>query len=190
MAAPSYTTDLTPIDTAEAIGSWVETGTWTAGTTPVLEPDFFIQGANCIAKYMTSGGVGVGGYVMNNGAGVTIPSPGAVFVWMMQQCPNNIDIEANGGLRVVIGSSSTAFNAWKVKGKDTYPYGGWVCFPVDPAINGGTADYTVGAPTATKQWFGGAVNQLANAKGGTGIDVIRYGRGELRSEFGALADGY
>lgn len=187
MTAPAYATDLANIDTAEAIGSWVETGTWTAGTAPALEPDFFIQGANCIAKYMTSGGVGVGGWVMNFGSGITVPSPGAVFMWMMAQCPNNTDTEANGGLRLIIGSSSTAFNAWKLRGKDTNPYGGWTCYAVDPTV---TVDYTVGSPTATKQWFGGAVNQLANAKGGTGIDVIRYGRGELKCEFGSTADGY
>lgn len=185
--APTYVTDLTLIDTAEAIGTWVETGTWTAGAAPILEPDIFIQGANCIAKYMTTGGVGVGGFVMNNGAGVTIPSPGGFFIWMNQQCPNNIDIETNGGLRAIIGNLSTAFYAWILRGKDTYPYGGWTCYPVDPAV---TPDYTVGAPTTTKQWFGGAVNQLANAKGGTNIDVMRYGRGELKCEFGALADGY
>ena len=190
MTAPSYTTDLVDINTTEVIGTWVETGTWNAGAAPALEPDFFIQGANCIAKYMTSGGTGIGGFVMNFGGGITIPSPGAFFIWMMQQCPNNIDTEANGGLRAIIGSSNTAFNAWKLKGKDTYPYGGWICFPVDPAINGGTPDYTIGSPTSTKQWFGGAVNQLANAKGGTGIDVLRYGRGALQIEFGTLAEGY
>ena len=187
MAAPTYLTDLINIDTAQALGTWVEVGTWTAGTAPTLEPDFFINGSNCIAKYMTSGGVGVGGSAMNFGSGVTIPSPGGVFIWMMQQCPNNIDTEANGGLRVIIGNLSTAFNAWKVKGKDTYIYGGWNCYPVDPVV---AADYTVGSPTGTKQWFGGAVNQLANAKGGTGIGAIRYGRGELKIEKGSTADGY
>lgn len=187
MAAPTYLTDLANIDTAEALGTWVETGTWTAGTAPALEPDVFIQGSNSISKYMTSGGVGVGGCVMNFGSGITIPSPGAFFLWLNQQCPNNIDTLANGGLRAIIGNLSTAFNAWKLRGKDTYAYGGWTCYPVDPAV---TPDYTVGVPTATRQWFGAAVNQLANAKGGTNIDVMRYGRGELKSEFGSTADGY
>lgn len=190
MAVPSYTTDLIDIDTSEALGTWVETGTWSGGTAPVLESDFFIQGSNCIAKYLTSGGVAIDGFVMNYGTGITIPSPGGLFIWMMGQCPNNMATEANGGLRAIIGSSSTAFNAWAVKGSDTYTFGGWFCAVVDPAINGGTPDYTVGSPTSTKQWFGGAFNPLATAKGGTGIDVMRYGRGEAKIANGSTTDGY
>ena len=188
MTAPLYTTDLTAqtIDVCEAIGSWVETGTWTTGTAPTIEPDFFIHGANCIAKYWTSGGGGgtPGGFVMDSGGDKTIPSPGGLFIWMKQQCPNNIATFANGGLRVIIGSSSTAFNAWIATGKDTYTYGGWVCYVIDPAVNGGTPDWVIGSPTSTKQWFGGAYLQTATAKGGTGIDVIRYGRGQLIVEYG------
>lgn len=186
MAVPSYTTDLTTIDTAEALTNWLELGTWTAGTV-VLEPDFFIQGANCIAKYMVSGAVGLGGMAANAGTPLTIPSPGGFFVWMMGQCPNIIDTEALGGLRLVCGNLATAFNAWKVKGKDTYTYGGWICFVVDPTV---AVDYTVGAPTTDRQWFGGAINQLANAKGGLGIDVVRYGRGEARIANGSAIDGF
>ena len=46
MAVPTYVTDLATITTNEALGTWVETGTWTTGTAPAIEPDFFIQGAN------------------------------------------------------------------------------------------------------------------------------------------------
>ena len=191
MAVPTYVTDLTSITTNEAIGTWVETGTWTTGTAPVLEPDFFIQGANCVAKYWTSGGGGgtPSGAIFDAGSVLTIPTPGAFFVWLMEQCPNNIATEANGGLRVILGDSSTAFRGYYVGGSDTLPYGGWVCIPVDPAIS---HDVAVGSPGTdqTYQWFGAGVLQTATAKGGLGIDRLMYGRGELKVEFGSTADGY
>lgn len=186
MAAPTYTADLTVISTAESVTGWAEctaTG-WTAGTGPVLEPDFFIQGANCIAKYMTSGGVGVGGWMFNFGSDITIPTDGAFFMWMMAQCPNNYDTFANGGQRFINGNDLANFYGWIIEGKDTNPYGGWKCYPINPTV---TVDFTVGTPTS-KQYVGGAVKQLANAKGGGGIDVMRYGRGEMKVELGDAAD--
>ena len=188
MAAPSYTTDLLPIDTCEALGTWVETGTWVAGAAPALEPDIFIQTANSISKYQTTGTAGIGGAVMNYGSGITIPSPGGFFIWVNHQCPNDIDDEANGGLRGIIGSDINNFRGWNLRGKNTYTYGGWTCYVIDPAINSGTPDYTIGSPTSTKQWFGAAAKQLANAKGGMNIDVLRYGRGEARINGGEAAN--
>jgi hypothetical protein len=191
MAAPVYATDLADITLNEALGTWVETGTWTTGTNPVLEPDFFIQGANCVAKYWTTGGGGgtPGGAIFDAGSALTIPSPGAFFIWLKHQCPNDIDTEANGGLRVLMGDSSTAFNGWKIRGSDTYRYGGWFPAVVDPAV---TKDYTIGAPVedSTRQWFGAAYMQLATAKGGMGMDALRYGRGELRCTNGDVTNGY
>src|SRR3990167_1310923 len=191
MTAPAYNTDLADITLNEGIGTWVETGTWTTGTAPVLEPDFFIQGSNCVAKYWTTGGGGgtPSGTIFDAGSALTIPSPGAFFVWVMHQCPNNIALAADGGIRIIMGDSGTAFNGWDVNGRDTYTYGGWVCYPVDPVV---ADNDVVWSPTedSTRQWFGAAFLAVATAKGGMGIDALRYGRGEIRSEFGSLADGY
>jgi len=193
MTAPAYATDLADIDLADALGTWVETGTWTQGAAPALEADFFIQGSGCAHKIWSSGGSGgtAGGSIMNSGGGKTIPSPGGFFAWLYQTCPNNIDVEASGGLRLIMGSSATVFGGWKVRGRDTYILGGWICCVVDPAI---ASDYQVGGwasdNSGTKQWFGGAFLPLSTAKSGFGIDALRYGRGELRCEYGATADGY
>src|SRR3990167_9730405 len=190
MAVPTYVTDLVSITTNEAIGTWVETGTWTTGTSPVLEPDVFIQGTNSVAKYWTTGGGGgtPSGAIFDAGSVLTIPSPGAFFIWLFEQCPNNIATEASGGLRVIMGDSSTAFRGWYVGGNDTLPYGGWICIPVDPAVS---SDVSVGTPgvDSTYQWFGAGVLQTATAKGGLAIDRLLYGRGELKIEFGSTTDG-
>ncbi len=61
--------------------------------------------------------------------------------------------------------------------------------PVNDDGTGLDADYQVGTPTGTTQVFGAGVNQQVNAKGGTGFDVMRYGRGELKIEKGSDADG-
>lgn len=191
MAAPSYTTDLADITLNEAIGTWVETGTWTTGTAPALEPDIFIQGSNSVAKYWTTGGGGgtPSGAIFDAGSALTIPSPGAYFVWLFEQCPNNVATYANGGIRVIMGDSSSAFNGWDVGGSDTQRLGGWLCAVVDPAV---TDDDVVGAPVedSTRQWFGAGVLQTATAKGGLAIDALRYGRGELRCTNGDVTNGY
>jgi hypothetical protein len=199
MATPTYVTDLVDLDTADT-NAWVEPTSWTAGTVVSPETDFFIQGSGCAAKYMASGGTGVGALVRDNGSGVTIPSPGGFFIWIYPQGVNQLNNFANGGLRLIVGSSTANFYGWRVAGDDTIPYGGWTNWVVDPSApttvtddgTGLDADYQVGTPDdpLTKRVFGAGVNQQVNAKGGTGFDVMRYGRGELKIEFGAVADGF
>lgn len=199
MAVPTYVCDLAAqtLDTADT-NVWVEPTGMTAGTVVSPETDFFIQGTGCAAKYMTTGGVGLGALVRDNGAGVTVPTPGGFFIWIYPQGVNQLDTFANGGIRLLVGSSTANYYAWRVAGDDTIPYGGWTCWVVDPSAptpvtddgTGLDADYQVGTPTTTKQVFGAGVNQQVNAKGGIGFDVMRYGRGEMKVEFGAVADGY
>lgn len=198
MAAPSYTTDLSTLTQAEETGTpptgWGEpTATnWTSlNQVTGLETDFFIQNTNCISATVKTG---VGGYLYNAGSGITIPSDGAVLVWGFWSAPNCLDTEANGGMRVVIGSSTLNFYACKNGGKDfaPNPYGGWVCMAMgDPASI--TPDYTVGSPTTTKQYIGWCYNAptAVPSKGNPfGVDAIRYGRCEMRLNGGDLANGY
>lgn len=187
MAAPSYGTDLTTIDTGDTTTGWDDLSTWTAGRTPVNETDYFIQGTACVSK--TYNATGAGGLVFVSGTTITIPTNGAVLVWQYFAAPNAMDTLANGGIRLIVGLSSSAFYAWKLGGKDTYTYGGWQCLAVDPSL---TPDYTVGTPGTTKRSFGWAANLTnAIAKGNPfGVDVIRYGRCESRFSGGDLANGY
>jgi hypothetical protein len=188
MAAASYTTDLTALSTAQATTGWAEPGTWTAGGTPALEADYFINGGACISKTFNAAN-GIGGLVYTAGAGVTIPTDGAFLAWVYYAAPNALFPASSGGIRLVVGSSTTAFKAWTLGGSDTYQYGGWLNLPVDPTL---TADYTVGTPTATLLTFGWVANNNNAVQKGNpfACGVIRYGRCEARINGGDLANGY
>lgn len=187
MAAASYTTDLSTLSTAQATTGWTEPGTWTAGGTPSAETDYFINGTVCISK--TYNAAGIGGLVYTAGAGVTIPTDGAFLCWQYFAAPNALATAANGGIRLIVGSGTTAFKAWYLGGSDTYQYGGWQNLAVDPTL---TADATIGSPTATLLTFGWAANNAnAVAKGNPfAAGVLRYGRCESRINGGDLANGY
>jgi hypothetical protein len=187
MAAAAYTTDLTLLSNADATTGWSEPTGATAGGIPDNETDYYIQGTACVSK--TFNATGLGGLVYNNGAGVTIPTDGAFMAWLYHGAPNAIATEANGGYRLIIGNSASAYKAWYVRGSDTYAYGGWICVPVNPTV---TQDATQGTPTATLQYFGSVVNSVnAVAKGNPyANDILRYGRCEARINGGDLANGY
>lgn len=190
MAAPTYTADLTTLSAAEVNTNWAEptASGWTAGGTPATETDYFLQGAACVSKPFATGATGIGGAMYNNGSGITLPTDGAFFHWFYYQCPNAIAAEASGGARVIVGHDLANFYGWIVRGSDTYVYGGWLCFPVNTGV---AVDYTVGTPNGTQQYIGMACNVTALSKGNAmGQDALRYGRGEMKVEFGALADGY
>jgi hypothetical protein len=194
MAAPSYTTDLTLLDDCADSTGWAEpTATnWTSlNVVTSGETDYFIEGSACNSATVKTG---VGGLLYNNGAGVTIPTDGAFLCWVYWGAPNCLDTEANGGIRLVIGSSLSAFYAVKSGGKDLAPnpYGGWMCLAMaDPGAI--TPDYTVGSPSSTRQYFGWCYNAptAVPSKGNPfGVDICRYGRCEMRINSGDLANGY
>lgn len=192
MAAASYTTDLTLINAADAANAnWTEPTGFVDGAITLPETDYFIQGTGCLSKTMGASASAVSGAIFNSGAGQTIPSGNAVMVWLYFGAPNALATQANGGLRVFVGSATSAFKQWYVKGSNTYTYGGWFCVPVDPNT---TQDATTGAPTATLQFFGAAAvlsGAGAVSRGNPlGIDVLRYGRAEMRINGGDLANGY
>lgn len=192
MAVPSYTTDLTSgvISNGEETTGYTEPTGATAGAITMNDSDFFIQGSACCSK--TQAAVGYGGLIYNSGSAKTIPSPGAVFVWMFYAATSTLASEAAGGFRIIIGSATTAFRHWYVRGVDTYAYGGWICVPVDPTVAG---DTNTGTPNmASLQYFGtiAYVPGPGYAQRGNphGLDAMRYGRGESRIANGSTADGY
>ena len=192
MAAASYTTDLTLIHACDAASaSWTEPTGFADGAITLPETDYFIQNTGCLSKNMGAGASAASGAIYNAGAGLTIPSGSAVIMWLYFGAPNALATQANGGLRVFVGSGTAAFKQWYVRGSNTYTYGGWLCIPVDPNT---TQDATSGSPTATLQYFGAAAvlsGAGAVSKGNPfGIDVVRYGRCEARVNGGDLANGY
>lgn len=192
MAAASYTTDLTLIHACDAASaSWTEPTGFIDGAITLPETDYFIHNTGCLSKTMGAGTAANSGAIYNAGAGQTIPSGNALFIWLYFGAPNALATQAAGGLRVFVGSATTAFKQWYVKGANTYTYGGWFCVPVDPNT---AADATTGTPTATLQYFGASATLNATSavsKGNPfGIDVLRHGRGEMRINGGDLANGY
>lgn len=187
MAAPVYATDLTDIlaDMAATTG-WTALGGGAAGLV-APETDFFVQGSNCISKAGWS--TAIKGMIYLAGAGVTVPTTGAVFMWIYYWAPNAMDTSSSGGMRFCCGSSATAYYEYTVAGSDKLPFGGWFLSCVDP--NTATADFTVGAPTTTEQSFGATIDVPAGgpSKGQPlGIDAFRYGRGTLTCTNGQAAN--
>jgi hypothetical protein len=193
VAAPVYATNLVDITTAEGTTGFTAIGG--GGAIAYQETDFFIQGSFCLSKATAntwdSAGTARGGALFNNGAGITVPTDGAVLTWIYWWGPGVLATKANGGAEISIGNSTTAYRGWYVTGSDDWAFGGWRCYPVDPSL---TPDRTVGSPTATRQYFGWVANVAATvaiARGNPyGIDAIRYGRCDIVSTNGDLANGY
>jgi hypothetical protein len=189
MAAPSYTTDLTLIHDCQTATGWAEptaTGWTSINAITGGETDYYIQGSACNSATVKSG---VGGIVYD-ATSITVPTDGAILLWLKWDAPNCLYTETNGGIRFIVGSSLSAFYAWKMGGIDTYTYGGWINIACDPSQ---TPDYTVSTPTSIVRYMGWAYYAYAGVptKGNPyGVDVLRYGRCESRFSGGDLANGY
>jgi hypothetical protein len=173
MAAQSITTDLTLVNNAEpgTLGDWSALGGGQAGTSE--ETDYFIQGSTSISKQVKQETKGMHA---DAGSSQTFGTGDHVYVWMYSTTPGAGDTRANGGLRITLGASSNARDEFYVNGSDTYKYGGWICYPVDPTA---TPDNVIGAGAGTTpRYFGGIMSNSVSVKGvNFGIDVIRYGTG-------------
>lgn len=191
MAAPSYATDLTDVDTAEATTNWAEStdAAWDDGGNPTLDPDTFIQNTNSISQSMPK--TTICSLLANNGSGITLPTDGAYLVWQVFLSATALDTETNGGLRVMVGSSLADFYWWITGGSDfaRNPYGGWQNAAVNPTV---TVDGTVGTPSGTEQYIGSAASPIAAIGKGNPhcVDVIRWGRAEIRMTNGDGTSGY
>jgi len=191
MTAPAYTTDLSAISNGEEAANYSEPTGATAGALAMNDTDFFIQGTAVCSK--TQLATGYAGIIYNSGGAKTIPSNGAVMVWMFYSATPTLATEANGGFRVIMGSATSAFRHWYVRGSDTYAYGGWICVPVDPTVSGDGSD--TGSPNMSSLQYFGTIAYVPGpgyaAKGNVqGLDAMRYGRCEARIANGSTADGY
>ena len=196
MPAAVYTTDLATITVADvatgesgALGTvtWSEPTGSGAGGTAAQETDYFIVGTAIVAKSYNATGVGGLGAATTSAA--TIPTDGAIYVWTYFSAPNALATKANGGMQVIVGNTLANYRRYYVAGSDTYTYGGFVCYPVNPTV---AASATQGTPNTTYQYFGMATNVLNAIQRGNpfGIDAIRFGRGTLQCVEGDLANGY
>jgi hypothetical protein len=186
MAAPSYTTDLVTYNDATSATGWGEATGMATSAGPGVDTDLAIHGSICISQ--DRHGPGLSSQVFT-GTGPTLPTNGAFFIWTKFFAPNSLDTLANGGVRVAIGSGTGDYYGWFVDGSDTYQYGGWINYAVDPLF---TADQTVGSPGGAYNTVGNGWNSINEVKKGNPMntDIIRYGRGTSIFTLGDLANGY
>lgn len=182
MAVPSYSHDLTDIDTglAETTTGYVAYGGGGAGLG--VGADFAMQGTNCVDKQITAAEKGI---LYNNGSGITMAAGDHTFIWQYTATAGVTDTLANRGVVINIGSGTTAFVKYHVEGLDTFGAGGRVarCYPVDQTVqtaNTGSIPYRtlVGSPSGTLQYFGSGLNTTATVRSANmGLDAQRYGTG-------------
>ena len=195
MAAPTYTTDLATFNLCENSGTFGRfTGMTDGGLPDDSDQDDVIQGS-----YLTSAtcGLKVGelqSIYADYGSGVSIPTDGAILIWNKFDAGGLLQSYANGGVRIIIGSSASAWNAWKAGGVDRTPNpsGGWWNYAINPTAR--TYDYQTGGGPGTTYRCAGMGISLTAAGPSKGqpykIDAIRYGRGSIIFEYGSSGDGY
>lgn len=150
MAVPAYATDLTDIllEMPSSTGwTLISSGGGGASSFSVPETDDYIQGANCISRNPWS--TSIRGMLYNTTQ--TFAADSALYIWWKADIAAALDTIANGGIQILIGSSTADYRGWYVAGSDTYQLGGWRCAVIDPTT---TPSVTVGAPTATRSFFG------------------------------------
>lgn len=173
MAIPSYTTDLTTFNDATTNTGWGEFTGMALGAGPDIDSDLAIHGSICITQDRAKVGLNSQGY---DGTAVTINTGECFFIWTKFFAPNSLDTLALGGQMVVVGTSLSVWDAWYMDGNDTYDYGGWKNYAVDPTF---ASDSNAGTVT-TYNACGNAWNLVTAPQKGNpfNTDIIRYGRGE------------
>jgi hypothetical protein len=187
MAVASYTHDLTTFYAATSLTGFGELAGYTAGSKESIDPDLAIYGTVCLTASNRSAAPCSLAFT---GTGPTLPTNGVFFVWQKFFAPNSLNTEANGGIIVGIGSTINNYYKWTLDGSDSYPYGGWLNYAVDPLITANRT--TVGTPSGVHNTIGVGWDMINGISKGNALnlDIIRYGRGESRFTGGDLANGY
>lgn len=195
MTTPSYTTDLNTFNLCENSGTFGEfTGMVDGGTPDPTDTDDPIQGTYCVSAQCSLKVGELQSIYADYGSGVTIPTDGAILIWNKFDAGGTLQNNANGGVRIVIGATTSDWDAWKAGGIDTtpYPYGGWYNYAINPTAR--TYDYQNGSGMGTTYRYAGMAISLSVAGPSKGqpykIDAIRYGRCSIIAEYGNSSDGY
>lgn len=187
MAAPSYTTDLSDYDQAENVANYSALGGGNAGLAD--ETDYYIQNTQCVSKAGFT--AATKGIMLDDGGSRTVAAGDAIFIWGKQNNRNLMDTVANGGMQVVIGNTTSAYDHFYIDGSnsDGSDLAGWRTYAVDPTQ---TPSTTTGGGAAGTNLVGFLWKILGSGslKGNpNAIDVQRHGR-ELQCTAGDLANGY
>jgi hypothetical protein len=172
MVVPTYATDLSLIDDADAVGNYSALGGGQAGLSD--ETDYFVETPQCVSKAGFT--ASTRGFITNTGTN-TVTAGDAIFVWGKQNNRNLMDIQANGGMSFLVGDSTTAYDQFDVDGSDSdgSALAGWRTYAVDPTQ---TPSRTTGTPTTTNRvGFLWKILGSGSLKGNpNGMDVSRHGR--------------
>lgn len=176
MAAGNYQVDLTTATLAEATTGFsdINIAGGGGGGALSLEVDFAIQGSFAINRAIS--GVRTRGVFYDLGAATALGADDHLFIWTVCATPGISEIKDNGGVIVMIGSTTANYNQYYVNGSDTLPQGGMQNY----AIHSSSAASTTGGSglAGNPRYFGSAVSITATAKGDNfACDAIRYGTG-------------
>ena len=151
----NYNTDLTDIDLCETNTNLQQIGSGNIGLG--VGVDFRIQGNNA-ADAKISGNVVKG--MMSNAIGViNNTATKHFFVWCQAATAGAMDLKANGGKAVCIGTGTAAYVAYYVDGNDTNLEGGYKVYPIayDP-IEARADTAIIGNPGANPDHCGARMN--------------------------------
>lgn len=187
MVAPVYATDLSDYDQADAVANYSALGGGSAGLAD--ETDYFIETPQCVSKAGFT--ATTKGIMLDDAGSRTVASGDAIFVWGKQNNRNLMDTVANGGMQVVIGNSTSAYDHFYVDGNNSAgsDLAGWRTYAVDPTQ---TPSTTTGGGAAGTNLVGFLWKILGSGslKGNpNAIDVQRHGR-ELTCTDGDAGNGY
>lgn len=175
MAVPSYLVDLTDLSLMEATTDVSALGGGAAGLS--ADPDFAIQGTNSVTKQVSTAGT-IKGMVYDSTTPPTLGANDHIFVWVYATCPGLLELLANGGMRVTIGTDTSNYNDYYVAGKDTFLKGGHRCWPVRYTTAAPTPGAQTGTPGASPQVFGGQLHVTGILRADNlAVDAIRFGTG-------------
>lgn len=153
--------------------SLCEADDWDGGV-GALDIESQIQGSGCLT--ISYPGTGLRAETTETIAAANMISLGypVIYGWLTFARLAMLETYANGGLRFIVKSSSTAWSAWKVAGSDTASTAGWACYCVR---TNQTPDYigTTAADLTNITQIGWIVNLAI--KGIVKWDAFRYGFG-------------
>jgi hypothetical protein len=182
--ALTVSTDLTNITDAETYTGWTDVS---GGAGGAVEPDFFVQNANCVSRAI-SGVSGSRGMIFDNGADLDFTTTHAdklIYFWIQDTTPALTDNVATApGLTIRIDTSvtpGTNYFEWDIVYSDLLAPAGTDAFRMYVLDPRAPATRTNGSPSLTTlRHFGAVLDTNATAKGrNLSIDRISYGFGEI-----------
>ena len=173
--ALNVSSNFTIVADAESESGWGNIG---SGGGFALEPDYYVQGSNCISRAVSGnnsrkGAAFTGGPYNFN----TTYAGQLIYIWVRCSTPGLLNSIVQGGQEILIGSSSNNYNSYHVYGYDyNKPTEGWECFVIDPVNAVPTSTNGSGLDPSNVNYFGAVITTTTQAKGyNIGIDQIAIG---------------